>query len=586
MRLHLSKGMVSLFLILITLAAYWHVSNHDFVNYDDTKYVTKNSTVQAGITWEGIVWAFTTTHTGNWHPLAWLSHMLDCELYGLNPSGHHLTSVLLHIVNSLLLFFVLRLMTGALWQCAFVAALFAVHPLHVESVAWVSERKDLLSTFFWILTLWAYTSYVNSPGSLRYSLTIVLFALGLMAKPMVVTLPFVLLLMDFWPLCRFDISCFDHSVYVNIGGTPRSSNSKLRISYLVSEKLPLFGLAAASSVTTFFVQQSGSNILALSSLPFGTRIANAVVAYASYVGKTIWPLNLAVFYPHPEMVRLLQLVLCLFLLLGGSFLMIRCWRARPHFTVGWLWYLGTLVPVIGLVQVGDQSMADRYTYIPLIGLFIIFAWGLFGLGVRHRRGKVLASIVAGVLVVILGICTSLQVRHWQDSFTLFGRTLAVTRDNYLAHFAMGSAFASEGKFEPAITHYSLALQIKPDYATAHFNMGYVLYRQGKIRKAIDHYSKAIEIAPNLARAHYNLGVAFYKLRMLNEAISHYSQALEIMPDNAAAHHNIGVALAAQGRFEEARAHYLEALRIKPDFQLTQRKLAHISRLLDETSHRQ
>ncbi len=380
--------LICLFLVLATLTVYWQVGNYEFVNFDDDKYIIENFHVQKGLTRDSVIWAFTATHVSNWHPLTWLSHMLDFQLYGLNPSGHHLTNVFFHLVNTLLLFLVLKLMTGALWRSGLVAALFAVHPLHVESVVWVAERKDVLSTLFWMLTLWAYLGYTKRPGVKRYLVILLAFALGLMAKPMLVTLPFVLLLLDYWPLKRIELG--QSAIGLPAASQPSTIANKpgAQAFRLLLEKTPMFVLAAVSSVVTFIVQKSGGAVGALETYPFKIRMANALLSYVIYLKKMIWPQNLAVFYPHPgQSLPMWQAAGAGLLLVVVSIAVIRAGRRYPYLPVGWLWYVGTLVPVIGLVQVGDQAMADRYTYVSLIGLFIVVAWGVPDVARSWRYGK-------------------------------------------------------------------------------------------------------------------------------------------------------------------------------------------------------
>ncbi|UCD86864.1 MAG: tetratricopeptide repeat protein [Desulfobacterales bacterium] len=539
--LHIRRDLlVCLIVMVTTLAAYWDVRNHDFLHYDDSLYVTENSHVRAGLTWAGIIWAFTTTHASNWHPLTWLTHMVACEIYGLDAGGHHVTSLLFHIVNTVLLFMVLNRMTRALWGSAFVAALFAVHPLHVESVAWVAERKDVLSTFFLFATMWAYVHYAECPGFTRYLLVLVLFAFGLMAKPMIVTLPFVLLLMDYWPLGRFG---FGYSKQ----GLPKSVDLRHKISsplHLVFEKVPLIGLAAGSCVVTFLAQQSGGSLPSLDKLPLNIRIANALVSYISYIGKTIWPAQLTVFYPHPGMPPLWKMFACTAFLLVVTLLVILTWKKRPYLAVGWLWYLGTLVPVIGLVQVGEQAMADRYTYVPLIGLFVMVVWGVPELGARWRYQRHMLATSMGVALSCLVICTYSQVRHWDNATALFKHAVDVTTENYVAHFNLGFALAKQGRTKEAIRHYSEALRINPAWAEAHNILGNALARQGNLRVAVSHYSEALRIKPAMAETHNNLGLALQMLGRLEEAVPHFRQALRIKPDYTQARHNLETALAA------------------------------------------
>ncbi|MGD8313734.1 MAG: tetratricopeptide repeat protein, partial [Syntrophobacterales bacterium] len=583
--------LVYLVLIFVTLVVFHQLPSHDFINLDDDILVYENPHVHAGLNKEGIAWAFTTFEAYNYHPLTWLSHMLDCELFGLRPGMHHLTNLLFHLMNTALLLFVLRRMTGALWRSGFVAALFALHPLHVESVAWVAERKDLLSAFFWFLSIWAYARYTERPGLNRYLPVLLFFSLGLLAKPMVVTLPFVLLLLDFWPLGR--------TQFHQAGTDNRPLQQKVSVFRLVWEKIPLFALAAISIVVTFAAQQQGGALKSLEAFPLTTRIANALISYLSYIGKMIWPHNLAVYYPHSGSIPVWQAAGAGLTLICVTVLVIWTARKRPYLAVGWLWYLGTLVPVIGLVQVGSQAMADRYTYLPLVGLFIALAWGvpcLFA-GWRHRQSML--AILATIVLVSFTVCTWLQLRHWQNSITLFQHTLQVTTNNHFAHNNLGVALAQDGRLNEAISHYSEALRLKPgafevhnnlanalaaqgsvdeaiqhyfealrlepDYDKAHNNLGNVLAGTGRGEEAIIHYSEAIKINPDYAGAHYNLANALAAQGSVDEAIQHYFEALRILPDWAGAHNNLGVSLEKSGKLKEAIAHYHEALRIRPDY---------------------
>lgn len=553
--------LVCLCLIIAALAVYWQVGTHEFISFDDNEYITENRPVQAGLTAKGIAWAFTSAHSSNWHPVTWLSHMLDCQLYGMNSGWHHLTNVFFHIANAVLLFLVFRRMTGSLWRSALVAALFALHPLHVESVAWMAERKDVLSTLFWLLTMWGYVWYAERPALGRYLLVLLLFILGLMAKPMLVTLPFVLLLLDYWPLKRFQLDKSDDSSRYSRG------------LHLIREKIPFFALAAASSVVTFLVQQSQGAVRSFDQYPLGLRIANALVSYVSYIGKMIWPRNLAVFYPFPEHIPLWQVAgACLALALISVFA-VRTARRRPYFVVGWLWYVGTLVPVIGLVQVGKQAMADRYTYIPLIGIFVIVAWAVPDLTARSRSLKIGIGTAAATLLSILAAMICLQLRHWTDTITLFEHALDSTTNNWLAHNHLGVALAEQGKAQDAIRHYDEALRIDPDYLSAQINLGAVLAAQGKVDDAINHYSEALRIDPDSLDARNNLGSALVGQGKLDEAIHHYSEALRIDPYYANTHYNLAVALAAQGRIDDAIRHYSETLRIDPDYAIARYNLA-------------
>ena len=562
---HRNLLIVSL-LVLATLTVYWDLQHHGFVNFDDGKYITDNAHVKEGLTWDGFCWAFTTTHANFWHPLTWLSHMLDCQLFGLNGGGHHLTSLFLHLANTVLLFVVLLRMTNGVWESAFVAALFALHPLHVESVAWASERKDVLSTFFWILTMGAYLSYVEGPTANRYFLVVLCFVLGLMAKPMLVTLPFVLLLLDYWPLGRFTRQYRNSSTeHAKMG--PNHKGPFERGLHLLHEKIPLLVFAVAASAVAFVAQETGGATKSLALFPIEARVANALMSYVAYLGKTLWPSNLAVFYPHPGTSSTVsQFAVAGFLLLLLSVCAIRFARSHPYFLVGWLWYLGTLVPVIGLVQVGDHGMADRYTYVPLIGLFIALCWGLPALlkGWLHSRTALAAT--APALLAILMVCSWYQVGHWQNSRTLFEHALRVRQSSPLAHTDLGVALVEQGNLGQAVWHYTQALRINPAYLGARLNLGSALAQQGKHDEAIAHYEEALQTKQGLAEGHFNMANALTALGKLDAAISHYREAIRIAPDDPDMHNNLGIALARLNRPEEARFHFRVALRIKPDFE--------------------
>jgi Flp pilus assembly protein TadD len=556
--------LISLSLIVVTFAVFWPVRNHTFLNYDDYEYVVENSHVKAGLTFKGLIWAFTTTHSNNWHPLTWLSHMLDYELFGLRPGEHHLTNLLFHLTNTLLLFLVFKRMTGGLWESSFVAALFALHPLHVESVAWVAERKDVLSTFFWMLTMWTYIRYTEEPKLKRYLLVLLSFTLGLLSKPMLVTIPFVLLLLDYWPLGRFQFghpSGYHSSNPHKSRKTPDQRSVALR---LILEKTPFFALTTISSFLTIFAQRSDGVLRSLKVLPLQPRIANSLISYVSYIEKMIWPDSLAIFYPYPNIFPLWQVAGAGLLLTCVSVLAIYSTHKRPYLLVGWLWYLGTLVPVIGLVQVGSQALADRYTYVPLIGLFIMIAWGVPSILKDWCYRRIVLAVLAGLLLSIFMIVTRLQILHWHNSITLFEHALDVTAQNHQAHNILGMALSEQGKIEEAIVHYNEALRIKPDFAKAHNNLGRVLARQGKIQEAIAHYTKALQIDPNYTEVHKNIGRALAREGKIQEAIVHYTEALRIDPHDVEVHNNLGIVLTRQGRFQEAIIHITEALRIEPN----------------------
>ncbi len=558
--------LVCLFLIVINLAVYWQTRNHEFVSYDDNAYVTENPHVQAGLTRQTIIWSFTTTHVANWHPLTWMSHMMDCQFYGLNPSGHHLTNVWFHLVNTVLLFLLLNRLTGASWRSGFVAALFVVHPLHVESVAWVAERKDVLCTLFWLLTMWAYIYYVEKPRLHRYLLTLLTLGLGLMAKPMLVTLPFVLLLLDYWPLGRFQAGPAGSNDQGQVQVPLNSVRTRSPSSRLIWEKAPFFVVSLASCAVTFLVQQKGGAVETVEAFPLTIRIGNALVSYVSYMGKMIWPQNLAVFYPHPgTSLPGWQAVAAGLLLIFITIGVIRAGRKRAYLTVGWLWYLGTLVPVIGLVQVGAQALADRYTYVPLIGLFIMISWFIPDLlaGWRHR-GIVLGGAAVTVVSALM-VCTWMQLQHWKNDITLFEHALKVTANNYLAHDSLGNALAQKGMLEKAIAHYQEALRINPNLVNTHNNLGVAFLKRGEINRAIAQYYQALRLKSDSAETHNNLGVALFNLGQLDRAIGHYLTATKLDPYFSKAHNNLGNALARKGKLNEAIVHYSRALELKTNY---------------------
>jgi Flp pilus assembly protein TadD len=554
---------VCLFLIVATLAVYGQVVRHDFVGFDDDDYVYENQYVRNGVNWEGVVWAFTTMKESNWHPLTWLSHMLDCQFFGLNAGYHHLTNVLLHLLNSLLLYMILRGMTGAVWRSGMVAALFALHPLHVESVAWVSERKDVLSTLFFMLTLWAYERYAVHPSWLRYGRVFVLLALGLMAKPMLVTLPFVLFLLDYWPLGRFQSR--SEAEWRGLKGTPLRENGSREVSIhrLIVEKVPLLALVAASSVVTYVAQQRGGSMSSTDIVPLIIRIANALVAYFAYIGNMLWPSRLAVFYPYRDTLPTAQWMGAALALGFVSVFIVWAGQRRRYLTTGWLWYLGTLIPVIGLVQVGQQSMADRYTYVPLIGLFIIAAWGMADLAAAWQRGRIALVTSAGMVIFGCMVASGLQVAHWKNGVLLFEYALRVTRPNALVHDHLGIALMGQGKLDEAIPHFKEALRINPQDAYAHGNLGIALMEQDKLDEALPHAKEAIRINPQDAYWHYTLGILLVRQGKQDEALARYREAVKIDPAHAQAHHNLGIALARQGNLEEATEHFRKVLRLHP-----------------------
>ena len=548
----------------ITLATFWPVTRHDFIYYDDPDYVTENPYVQAGLNWKSVVWAFSTGHSGNWHPVTWLSHMLDCQVFGLKPGYHHLMNLFFHTANTVLLFLVLERMTAAFWRSAFVATLFALHPLHVESVAWVAERKDVLSAFFGMLTLWAYARYceeskVRGPrAKVFYAFALLLFALGLMSKPMLVTWPFVLLLLDSWPLRRLR-----HEPGARLG------RDFLRLAW---EKVPFFCLVAISSIVTFLVQERKGYVFSIGGLPLGARLVNAVASYLKYLGKMIWPTDLAIFYPHPEIRHPASdqwpvwqiLAAALLLALISAFSLLRLKR-QPWLVTGWFWYLGTLVPVIGIVQVGNQAMADRYSYIPLIGVFICLVWGIAEVLANRRLGQAVLGAMGVAVTITCVAITRQQMSHWRDGIAVHEHALAVTTNNHVAHFNLGADLARQGKYEAAIAHYQAALQAYPSYPDAHFSMAVALTARGRLEEAAEQYRGVLRLTPGNALARNNLGVVLSKLGKPDEALLQYVAAVRFKPDYAAAHYNIGGVFYGRSRFADAAAAFAEAVRLKPDY---------------------
>jgi tetratricopeptide (TPR) repeat protein len=537
---------ICVFLALAVAVVFGQTLDCGFVNYDDLSYVVENPPVKKGFTEEGIGWAMTATANANWHPLTWLSHMTDCQLYGLNAGGHHLTSVLLHAATAILLFLLLRRMTGDLWPSAFVAAVFAVHPLHVESVAWVAERKDVLSGLFFVLTLWAYLGYVRHAFSwARYLTLVALFALGLMAKPMLVTLPFVLLLLDYWPLRRVT--------------SPLPKDGVATVGRLIVEKTPLFLLSLCSCVVTSIVQNEA--LARLEKLPLPSRLGNAVFSYAAYLGKSFWPTDLSVFYPHPGGgLSEWKVAAALLVLTGISVAAVACRRRSPYFLVGWLWYLGMLAPVIGLVQVGAQAMADRYTYLPQIGLCIALTWTVVQLTASWSdRGWILGSASVLTVLTLLG-CAWHQTIFWRDTPTLWTHALQCDSENAIAHIDLADYLAKHEQVDEAIEHFHAALRTQPDNVDAHVNLGAALVRLGRLDEAMAHYQEALKDDANCREAHYNLGVALARQNRLDEAITQYEEAIRVDSTCADAHANLGVALELRGRIDEALPHYRAALK--------------------------
>ncbi len=560
---HTGKGgsmrpivIICLVLVIMVAAVYMQVGNHEFSTFDDPSYVTENSHVATGITGKNIIWAFTSVHSANWHPVTWLSHMVDAQLYGMNPRGHHLTSVAIHAIATVVLFLLLYRITGARWQSSFVAALFALHPLHVESVAWVAERKDVLSGFFWFLTLFLYSEYASKRKPVLYILTLASFVLGLMAKPMLVTLPLVMLMLDYWPLGRYK------SEEMGKGVGPQSGRKSV-LAALVKEKIPFLLCSLLSAGVTIYAQKKVESIASLEIVPLGFRIENALIVYVTYIRKTLWPDDLAVLYPIPSSFPLWQAIGSLFIILLISFAVVWARHRRPYIAVGWFWYLVTLVPVIGIIQVGSQSMADRYTYIPHIGLFIIVAWGIPDLTAGLKYRKALLALLAGAVISASAAMTWQQLGYWRDSVYLFRRALQITPGKSIIHNSLGYALFQKGDLDAAIQEYQEALRTNPDFANTHFNLGLAHARKGNWDAAIKEYQEALRLKPNYSEAHTNLGVTLADTGNSDAAIMEYMEALKINPDDATTHNNLGIILVRKGDLDAAIQEFQATLNINP-----------------------
>ena len=559
---------VCFLLAAIVLIVFSQTLQHEFVNYDDGQYVYDNPRIVSGLSLDGIQWAFTHVHGGNWHPLTTISHMLDCQLVGLQPWEHHMTNVLLHLLAAVFLFLALRQLTGAFWPSATVAAIFAVHPLRVESVAWISERKDVLSGVFFMLILWAYARYArsNRPSSGRYIMLVVLFALGLMCKPSLVTLPFVLLLLDWWPLQRIAVasssskprSSVHHRLARPSGTAPLAQKS---VGYLLVEKVPLFVLSAASCLATLLAQERA--MMTLGQLTFGDRLANMAISYVAYLGQMIWPVGLAVVYPYPKGSWNMVETSLAFLLLMIIFAVFFARRVKyPFLLVGWLWFLGMLIPMIGLVQVGMQARADRYTYLPQIGLYLLVTWSAIEFFAKWRSGRKVLIAVAILIITGLTADSYVQTSFWRNSETLWNHALANTSNNYIAQTHLGDMLIKKGRLDEAITHLRQALVIS-NYPAAHFNLGYALASKGEWANATDSFQAAIRFQPNYSQAHGNLAISLSKLGRTDEALAEFDRALRL-EDNYRDHYNLAAVLLQLGRRDEAAAQFREALRLQPD----------------------
>lgn len=557
------QSWILLLLSVGTLAVYVPVRDHEFLLYDDYGYIVRNFYLQPGVTWENIVWAFTSGYAANWHPLTWISHMVDYQLFGLNPAGHHLHNVLLHVLNSIVLFLVVWKMTGAEWPSAFVAAMFALHPLHVESVAWASERKDLLSGLFWILTMGAYVRYTRSPSMNRYLLVLVLFVLGLLSKPMVVTLPFVLLLLDYWPLKR-------------LGGG--NSVPGLSFSSALLEKVPLMLLSFGSSIITYHVQQAAGAMASTDRLPLVLRLENAIVSLVRYLGKTFWPSDLAVFYPHPGMALSVSTVLLSGVILGTVTMFTWLWRKRsPYLFVGWFWFLGTLVPVLGIVQVGAQAMADRYMYLPLIGPALMIGW--FGAEMVAHSLRRIVGVAAVLGLVALLIVSRVQVGYWQNTETLFQHAAKTTERNWVAHYNLGLTYAEGNRYEEALHHYVKTIEYAPRFVPVYYELGNVLLHLGRDEDAISYLRRSIALDSTYAKAFVDLGVALCRVGRPDEALQYFEQAYRLNRWYGEPNQLVGLTLVQRGQYEQALQYLQRALEKSPQDSLLQADVRRIRQLM-------
>lgn len=554
------KYLIGAALVVVSLLVYVRTFDHDFVNFDDPYYVTNNRQVQAGLTADGVRYAFTTFDCSNWHPLTWLSLELDAELYhAWNPGGFHITNFVFHMLNTLLLFAVFDRLTGMMWRSAAVAGLFALHPLHVESVAWISERKDVLSTFFWMLTLATYLLYVRRPSVLRYFAVVVFFALGLLSKPMLVTMPCVLLLLDYWPLRRWQGQGATAGVAECVAPLPAASARRL-----LGEKVPLCVLAAGSCIMTALANYRGHSLADFQTYSFGVRLGNAALAYVAYLGKAFWPAHLAAYYPHPGADVSVPAALAAGVLLAAvTVLVVGLGRRWPYLPVGWLWYLGTLVPVIGLLQAGGQAYADRYTYVPLIGIFLMAVWGVTDLALACRLPKLVPATVTAAALAACAYVAWLQCGYWQGDIVLWDHAIEVTERNAIAHCNRGVAYWDIGQPLLARREFEKAVEIEPRYVQAEQNLGTVLRRMGHLAEAQAALRKVIELDSTAAPAHSELAGVLHELGNYDEAEAEYRRAIELDPAYAVPHHGLGVLYQDRGQADAAEAEYRAALELQP-----------------------
>jgi len=535
--------LVYMFLTVVTFVVYWQINKFDFIDLDDFVYVSENYHIRSGITLEGIRWAFTTTYADFWHPLTWLSLMFDYQLYGLHAGGYHVTNLILHVLSTLLLLWLFHRMTHEIWKSAFVAAFFALHPLHVESVAWISERKDVLSAFFWMLTLCCYVYYTEKPMIKRYLLVLFSFILALMSKPMVITLPLVMILLDYWPLKRFQ---------------SQKSNWFL---WQAKEKWLLLIFSGFFAFITIYVQHDPSG----SYFPFTSRLANAPVAFIMYLINTFWPFNLAVFYPFPAPIPIWLVTGAMMLIVTITAFVIHKVKRLPYLFVGWLWYTIILLPVIGIVQVGNHNMADRYTYLPLIGISVGLAWGVPSLFAGRYLQKNIVLSLTIVFLVLLTFLSWQQCGYWKNSIRLFNHALRVTKENYIAHGSLGIALSKEGKIKESIDHYNKAISIRPDYFKPYDSRGFVYDTLGRYQQAIEDFSAAIHLNPDHVVSYNNRGASYDKSGQYQKALEDYNTAIRMKPDYAEAFNNRGIVLFKLGQYQKAFEDFSQAIHFNPRF---------------------
>jgi Flp pilus assembly protein TadD len=547
---------VIVILIVLAFASYWRVQHYNFLAYDDQLYVTENYQIQSGINWKLVIDSFEDTRTGHWHPLTMLSHALDWQIYGGNAGGHHRTNIIIHVINTILLFFLLNIMTGAIWKSALVAALFTIHPINVESVAWIAERKNVLSTFFWILTMLFYVWYARQPSWKRYLPVFFCFAMGLMSKPMLVTLPFALLLIDYWPLDRTTLRNKHNK------NTTPFLYRKEKIFFLIAEKVPMFCLTVASMIMTVYVAQSARAIYRYDTMSLSKSFGNILVSYSVYIKKLFWPVDLSVFYPYGSLLWW-HVLLASILLVTISILSFKQIRKYPYLFVGWFWYLGTLIPVIGLVRVGSQSMADRYAYVPFIGLFVIIAWLIPDILSNLRQSKAFTFLIFITLITIFTALTIFRIEVWKDTKALFEAALKVNPDNFIALNVLGSQELYNGNLEKALNYYQASIRISPKYPRTYCHAGNVYFKLGKFEEARNYYEKAIAIDEDYANAHYNLGVLNLATNRYQEAIVNFNKALAIQSHEFKSHLNLGIALLQTGDVRDAIIHFERALELNP-----------------------